>query len=134
MNIYLDIDGVIIGNENQPAYYAEDFIDYLVNTHDVYWLTTHCRNIGDDPVPMLEKYFDNKTVERLKKIKPTQWDQFKTDAIDFSQPFQWYDDQMFDWEKQILIDKNVYTSWIEIDLAANPEALLDYIPLDYGKP
>jgi DNA polymerase III epsilon subunit-like protein len=127
VNIYLDIDGVILANDQQAALYADEFIAQLVNAYDVNWLTTHCRNPGDDPVPMLENYFKTDTVKYLKQIKPTYWDVLKTEAIDFSHSFRWFDDQLFDAEKDKLMDKGLIESWVEIDLRDNPEALRDYL-------
>ena len=62
MNIYLDIDGVILANDKQIANYSEDFIKHLVTNHNVYWLTTHCR--GNTLY----------TCNLLKKILPTYWE------------------------------------------------------------
>lgn len=43
MNIYLDIDGVLITKNGQPAEYVEEFLEHIINKHNVFWLTTHCR-------------------------------------------------------------------------------------------
>ena len=43
MNIYLDIDGVIITNNFQPAEHLGEFLKYILEKHKVYWLTTHCK-------------------------------------------------------------------------------------------
>lgn len=43
MNIYLDIDGVILANDLHKSNYADEFIKHLVNKYPVYWLTTHCK-------------------------------------------------------------------------------------------
>ena len=42
MNVYLDIDGVLLANEENLAIGATEFIKYAVEHFDVYWLTTHC--------------------------------------------------------------------------------------------
>jgi hypothetical protein len=44
MNVYLDIDGVLLANEENLAIGAAEFIKYAVEHFDVYWLTTHCMN------------------------------------------------------------------------------------------
>jgi hypothetical protein len=89
MNIYLDIDGVILANDKQIANYSEDFIKHLVTNHNVYWLTTHCR--GNTLY----------TCNLLKKILPTYWEINKTEAIDFSKPFLWFDDDLYKNENQL---------------------------------
>jgi hypothetical protein len=92
VKIYLDIDGVILANDKQAALHADEFIAHLVSNFPVYWLTTHCRNVGDDPLIMLSRFFDSTTLDLLRQVKPTQWDALKIEAIDFSQPFMWFDD------------------------------------------
>jgi hypothetical protein len=123
MNIYLDIDGVILANDKQPALHAPDFITCAVNNFPVYWLTTHCRNIGDDPLPMLSNFFSMDTLVYLKRIKPTQWDTLKTEAIDFAQPFLWFDDDPLASEREVLNRRGVLDSWREVDLAKDQNLL-----------
>ena len=43
MNIYLDIDGVIMANDREPARHVTEFLEFVVNKYPVYWLTTHCK-------------------------------------------------------------------------------------------
>ena len=123
MNIYLDIDGVILAAEIHPSLHAEEFIKYIVDNHKVIWLTTHCRNPGDDPVPMLARYFDEETVEYLKKIKPAYWEESKTEGIDFTKEFKWIDDDLFEFEKEELEKHNALDSFIKVNLYDDPEQL-----------
>lgn len=123
MNIYLDIDGVILANDKQTALHAEEFIEHIVENFPVFWLTTHCRNPGDGPVPTLARFFDDETVEYLKRIKPAYWDVLKTEAIDFKQPFRWIDDDLLDSEREVLEEHGALNSWIEIDLARDQHQL-----------
>lgn len=127
VNIYLDIDGVILANDKQPALHANEFIGHIVERFPVYWLTTHCRNLGDDPVPMLTKFFDEETVKHLQQIRPSYWDMLKTEAIDFDQPFRWFDDDVFPEEQEVLKGYGRFDSWVSIDLAQNPHQLREYL-------
>jgi hypothetical protein len=122
MNVYLDIDGVLLVN-GQPSFYVYDFLKYITDSFSVYWLTTHCR--GDCKITMtyLSQYFDQLTLKLLKKIKPTNWSLSKTEAIDFTTPFLWFDDYIFDFEKQDLLKHDVLNNWIKIDLVNNPDQL-----------
>ena len=43
MNIYLDIDAVILANDKQPALHVKEFVKYLTDNYPVFWLTTHCK-------------------------------------------------------------------------------------------
>lgn len=127
MNIYLDIDGVILDNDLQPANYAKEFLKYITDNHTFYWLTTHCKGDADHTVNFLSGFFDIETINILKKIKPTNWNTSKTEAIDFNAPFLWFEDQIFDFEKADLVKHGVLNSWVEIDLSKNPNQLLDII-------
>jgi len=53
----------------------------------------------------------------------------KTEAIDFSQPFIWFDDQVFEFEKEQLRKNNSLNSWINVDLRENPNHLKDILEL-----
>lgn len=123
MKAYLDIDGVILANDKQVANYADEFIEYLVDNFDVYWLTTQCKGDSEYTIRILSKFFSKETIEILKKIKPTNWRTWKTEAIDFDNDFLWFDDQVFEEEKQILKSNNKFDSWVQIDLAKNTDQL-----------
>lgn len=127
MNIYLDIDGVILANDKQLADYAKEFLKYITDNHVVYWLTTHCKGDADYTVNFMSRFFDVEMISLLKKIKPTRWNVSKTEAINFSVPFLWFDDQLFDFEKEDLIKHNALNSWIELDLAKNVNQLMSII-------
>lgn len=134
MNIYIDIDGVLLANDLQPALYAPEFLEFVLNKfpNTTYWLTTHCQGDANVPIQHIGHLFDTKTVKLMRKIKPTSWDTAKTSAIDFSRPFLWFDDDLFYEEKQILVEKGVLDNWIEVDLAKNPEQLkvfMDSFPI-----
>lgn len=123
MNIYLDIDGVILANEKQHARFADKFIKYIVTLYPTYWLTTHCRQRENYTIPLLSRFFPQKTINYLKQIKPTEWDVNKTEAIDFSTPFLWFDDDLYEAEKRDLIKHNVLDNWIEVNLGKNENQL-----------
>jgi len=127
MNIYLDIDGVLLANEHYPAEYAPEFIKYVLTHYpdSTYWLTTHCQGDASVPIRQIGHLFDAETVELMKQIKPTTWldSANKTDAIDFTKPFLWFDDDLFIAERQALIKHKVLENWIEVDLRKDPNML-----------
>jgi len=127
MNIYLDIDGVILANDLQLANHAKEFLAHVIGRYPTYWLTTHCKGDADYTVNFLSRFVDKETLELLKKIKPTNWDLSKTEAIDFNTPFRWFDDDVFDFEKRELIKHNALDSWVEVDLSKNVNQLRDLI-------
>jgi len=123
MIAYLDIDGVIMANDKRTANYAHEFVEYLVNNYDVYWLTTHCHGDARATVEHLKMFFNSETVKLFEKIKPTDWNVLKTEAIDFTNPFLWFEDDLFDEEKEILKQNSCFDSWIEIDFSKDVNQL-----------
>lgn len=129
MNIYLDIDGVLLANDLNPANHANEFLRYILEKYpdSTYWLTTHCQGDPDVPIQHIGHLFDDDVVQLMKLIKPTTWDLAKTRAIDFSQPFLWFDDDLFHEEKLDLAANNATDNWIEVDLAKNPNQLEKFL-------
>lgn len=131
MNIYLDIDGVLLADKATPAAHADEFLQAVLTKYpdSTYWLTTHVWN-GENVIDQsLAPYLKPETQALLSKIKPTEWGQSKTDAIDFSQPFLWFDDDLYDEERTALEQHNALFSRVEVNLYKNPEQLADLIKL-----
>ena len=88
-NIYLDIDGVLIPYKSQEQVSGVlEFLKYITENFEVFWLTTHCKSERDLMhvrsyvsrwVPGSEKY--------IEKIRPTYWYMNKTEGIDFTKDF-----------------------------------------------
>jgi len=134
-NIYLDIDGVLLANDKNPAKHADEFIKYVVENYPTFWLTTHCKSEDNYVVELLGKYFSEETMKYVRQIKPTTWNTWKTEAIDFSSPFLWFDDDLFEREKIELLKHGAVENWIEVDLRKNEDALGSFlasfpIPID----
>lgn len=129
MNIYLDIDGVLLANDKRVANFSHEFIDHLVKKYPVYWLTTHCKGDANHTVNFLKMFFNSETIKLLEYIQPTNWDLLKTEAIDFSKPFLWFDDDVFEAEKEILRLNNCFDSWVEIDLGKDENQLAKYLEI-----
>jgi hypothetical protein len=129
-NIYLDIDGVLLANEENLSIGAVEFIKYAVEHFDVYWLTTHC--MDGDPTHAI-KYLNRASKEDLRPwlemFKPVTWSLKKTEAIDFSKPFLWFDDDCFSGEKIVLHEHGVFNSWIEVNLAKYPDQMVHELKL-----
>lgn len=125
MNVYLDIDGVLLANDLTPANHASEFLKYVLTNYPntTYWLTTHCQGDANVPIQHIGHLFAPEIVELMKMIKPTQWDTAKTRGIDFNQPFLWFDDDLFYEEKQTLVENNALDNWIEVDLTKDPDQL-----------
>ncbi len=129
MNIYLDIDGVLLANDLHPANYAKEFLQYVLATYpeSTYWLSTHCEGDASVPIRHIGHLFDDETVELMKRIKPTSWYVAKTRGIDFSTPFLWFDDDLFPEEREDLVKHNALENCIEVNLQRDPDHLQKFL-------
>ena len=58
MNLYLDIDGVLLDyNTDTYAKGAIELIEYVTSEFDCYWLTTHCKGDSTPAIQYLSGYF-----------------------------------------------------------------------------
>ena len=129
-NLYLDIDGVLLANEKNLAIGASEFIKYATDNFDVYWLTTHCMDATTaHAIEYVQRASGENLIPYLEKFKPTKWSLAKTEAIDFSKPFLWFDDDCYSGERLTLKEQSVFNSWIEIDLAKYPDQLIHELKL-----
>lgn len=86
MNLYIDIDGVLLDYATQaPAKNVSEFIDYIIEEFDCYWLTTHCQGDSMTAIEYLSEYLPECIVRKLSSVKPTEWKALKTEGIDFTQ-------------------------------------------------
>ena len=136
MKIYLDIDGVLLTTKNtKTVFNAELFIIFLVNSFDCYWLTTHCKGDVKPTIRYLEQFFDSEIVEFLKRIKATNWNTLKTEAIDFNSDFYWLDDNPFKSEIKVLEKFGLKDRLLTVDLNRNDEhdKLMSFLKSKKGK-
>jgi hypothetical protein len=129
MNIYLDIDGVLLANDLNPANFADEFLRLVLTKYPdtTYWLTTHCQGDENVPIQHIGHLFDFDVVELMRMIKPTSWETSKTRAINFDEPFLWFDDDLFYEEKEDLLKHDALDNWIKVDLSAKPDQLSNFI-------
>ncbi len=129
MNVYLDIDGVLLANDKFVAPHVDEFVAKCLERGEVYWLTTWCRGDSAPAIRRLAQTNMNPaTIELLAKhAQPTNWHTAKTEAIDLSKPFLWFDDDLFPDERAELIKYGMLGNWIEVDLHKNPKQLLTFV-------
>lgn len=125
MNIYLDIDGVLLIDEKHAAPHADEFIQRVLDKYPdtTYWLTTHNWHGENRAKEVLAPYLKPETAVLLDKIKPSEWKELKTDAIDFEQDFLWFDDDLWPEELKVLEANNATGRFVMIDLAKDPDML-----------
>lgn len=128
--LYLDIDGVLLANETNLSEGAADFIKYAADNFEVYWLTTHCMDgTTEHAVEYLQRGSAEDLRPWLEKFKLVTWSVAKTEAIDFTKPFLWFDDDCFSGERMKLNERGVFHSWIEVDLRKYPDQMVHELEL-----
>jgi len=124
-NIYIDIDGVLLANEFSLAEGAVEFIKHIGDNFTVYWLTTHCMHGNPGwAIEYVDRASEEDLTPWLNKFIPTEWSMMKTEAIDFDQPFFWFDDDCYTAEKKELAKNKTLRSWMEVDLSKHPDQLI----------
>lgn len=130
MKVYLDIDGTMIHEDLsdmycKPAAGLEDFIVAL-RPYDTYWLTTHCTT--GDPTNarrIMKAVLPEELHADIDRIKPTVWQDLKTQGIDFDSDFIWFDNDIYTGEWDKLKQCNDNQTVIEVDLRNNPRHLIE---------
>jgi hypothetical protein len=130
INLYLDIDGVLVGKPEPKssavglALHAEEFLFFALEHFDCRWLTTHCT--GGDIAPVIDylrEFTSVRMLELASKVKPCAWHTLKTEAIDFTSDFYWLDDSLLMSEIAVLKQKKALDRWIQVDTRHDPDGL-----------
>ncbi len=127
IDLYLDVDGVIVGR-NHAGNKAiipniEDILLYTKEHFHCCWLTTHGRYSTDDVIKYLSLYSQDINLSLFVHIEAVRWNTLKTEAIDFSRPFIWIDDQLLQAEVRILKEKACLENWLFVDTCQNINGL-----------
>jgi len=128
MNLYLDIDGVLLGKEdpNSPeirlAHHAEEFLAFALAHFDCFWLTTHCQGRSETVLQYLTPYGSETFLALAGKVKPTQFRVMKTEAL--TGDFLWLDDAPMQCELDWLFGQGWLDRWIRVDTRKRPEEIL----------
>jgi hypothetical protein len=127
LTLYLDIDGVILG-KNQDGEIAlipqiDKLLDFILKNFDCCWLSTQSRHSKEDAINYLAPYFKGHDLNLLNHIKHVEWNILKTEAIDFNSPFIWIDDDPLVHEIEILKKKGCLRNWLQVDTYRDFHAL-----------
>jgi hypothetical protein len=127
--LYIDIDGVILtAKQDAQADHLTRFINFIVDNFDCYWLTNHCKGNALHTLSYLSIYVYKDIIDKLHKVKPTNWNTLKTEAIDFTNDFFWLDDAPFPAEIEVLKSHDQLNRLIKVNLD-NANELLRIINL-----
>lgn len=127
IDVYLDIDGVLLANDFNAANFVHEFLQLVTSQHNTYWLTTHCKGNAQTAVDRLALVMKPETLELVKTIRPTDWQTAKTEAIDFSRPFLVFEDDMYPDERKQLERHRALDNWIMVDLAKDENQLKKFV-------
>ena len=133
MNLFLDIDGVILGKRNPHdiqhslAAQCEEFIDYALSNFDCYWLTTHCQGDVETVIDYLRPYSSQAMLDKFRLIRATHFRTLKTEALHGD--YIWVDDAPLICEINFLSSNDQLNRWLEIDTQKDYFALITLLPL-----
>jgi hypothetical protein len=130
LRLYLDVDGVILGRRypSKPdislAWHSLEFLDFITNRFDCYWLTPRCKGDSSPVLKYLSPYFVGRPdIEyMLEKIKPTIFKSPRTDLLEGD--FYWITADMPRGELEWLESRSFFNNWVEVDTKSNPDDLL----------
>jgi hypothetical protein len=122
--LYLDINGVLLTpiDDNLPEY-SVDFVGFVTQNFDCYWLTGHCQGETETLMEYLADYYPPEVLGKLSSVKPTSWEHTKAEAIDFESDFIWVDDAPTGKSKDILRENNCLNRLVVVDLDQENELL-----------
>jgi len=131
LNVYLDIDGVLLIDEKHASPHADELLQAILREFPAttYWLTTHNWHDENRAKDMLAPHLKPETADLLDKVKTTEWNEMKTECIDFSQRFLWLDDDLWPEELEVLEEHDATDNFILIDLQKDPDQLKKIIDL-----
>jgi hypothetical protein len=72
---------------------------------------------------VLAPFLKPETLKLIDKIKPTKWNDLKTEAINFEEDFLWFDDDLWPDELKALEEHEAATQFILVKLHEDPDML-----------
>jgi hypothetical protein len=134
LKVFLDIDGVLLGTDRDKSHracladHALPFLEFAVAHFEVYWLAPQCRGDATAAVAHLVRHAKLSDRERLmslaSKVRATNYDDDRTEALPEDGNFVWFDDQPGEGEMDALKRCGWLDRWQWIDTREEPEDLL----------
>ena len=130
-NLYIDVDGVILGRRNPDdstvvqAHHAEAFLEFALADFDCYWLTTHCDGDTRAVLVYLSRHCTDKFMALAAQVRPTKFRTLKTEAL--CGDFYWVDDSPLATEVAWLKQRRQLDRWIEVNTRRYPDDLQEAI-------
>lgn len=125
MNIYLDINQVLLTNKNTLALHCDEFLESIIK-YPTFWLTSDYGGKVDMALSHLLPLLNHEQRNLVTLIDRVPWDLSRTEAIDFREPFLWFTRAVDEFEISDLEVQNCVKNLILIDTDKEPEILKLY--------
>lgn len=127
--LYIDVDGVLVGTPNYSnkvviAQGAVEFLRFALEYFDCYWLTSHCSGRAGTVMSYLRSFNNSEVIDLAAQIRPTDFSNRKTEAIDLSSDFIWLDDSPSAGDLECLRKHDKMSCWIEVNTHIRADDLL----------
>lgn len=130
MKLFLDIDGVLIGKRNNRpvlARGATEFLEYVTQHFDCYWLTTHCQGNVETVKKYLTPFLSEYQLKLISSIKPSIFKTLKTEALPEEGDFIWIEDQPLWCERNHLEGNGLINNWHHVNTYKNENGLVELL-------
>jgi hypothetical protein len=134
VNVFLDVDGVLLGCDRERpsrlalADHALDLLAFALARAEVYWLCPQGRGDARPVVDHLVQHTRASDRERLLALAATvrvaNWRGLRTEALPADGNFVWLDDGPEPGELAILKGRGWLDRWVWVDTRESPDDLL----------
>lgn len=133
MQVFLDIDGVMLGLDRQRpqrlalADHALDFLAFLLPRATVHWLSPGHRDAKatlDHLVAHTKQSDRERLLTLAPRVRTANWHSLRTEALPADGKFVWLDDGPSPEELSVLRQQGWLDRWLWIDTREEPEDLL----------
>ncbi|MBL8733285.1 MAG: hypothetical protein JNN13_13020 [Planctomycetes bacterium] len=133
MKVFLDIDGVLLGNDpTRPsrlglAAHALDLLTFVLARAEVHWLSPRCRGDARAAVDHLVLHTPPSDRERLltlaQRVRATDYHDHRAEALPADGNFVWLDDEPSPAELAALRARGWLERWLWVDTREEPDDL-----------
>ena len=88
MNIYIDIDGVILEENKKAVPGIPELISELNDRHALFWFSERLGPGGESIDDILSPHYDETAMHVFNQIQSSFWRDYRTQGINFREPFQ----------------------------------------------
>lgn len=125
MNIYLDINQVLLNSKNTLALHCDKFLGTIIK-YPTFWLTADYGGKVDTALSHLLPLLNHEQRNLITMIDRVPWDLARTEAIDFSEPFLWFTRTVDEFERSDLEVQKCVKNLVLIDADKEPAILKLY--------